>query len=58
MQTGLAEQLGPYQKRIPIVTRSIKGRFRNFKTAVLVFAYASFFLLQTRFCKQQWHERC
>ncbi len=45
MQTGLEEQLGPYQKRIPIVTRSIKGRFRSFKTAVLVFAYATFFLL-------------
>lgn len=45
MQTGLEEQLGLYQKRIPIVTRSIKGRFRNFKTAVLVSAYAMFFLL-------------
>ena len=45
MQTGLEEQLGPYQKRIPIVTRSIKGRFRNFKTAVLIAAYAVFFLL-------------
>jgi len=45
MQTGLEEQLGPYQKRIPIVTRSIKGRFRNFKTAVLVCAYVTFFLL-------------
>lgn len=45
MQTGLEEQLGPYQKRIPIVTRSIKGRFRNFKTAILISAYAIFFLL-------------
>ena len=45
MQTGLEEQLGLYQKRIPIFTRSIKGRFRNFKTAVLVGAYAIFFLL-------------
>ena len=45
MQTGLEEQLGPYQKRIPIVTRSIKGRFRNLKTTVLVCAYATFFLL-------------
>lgn len=45
MQTGLEEQLGPYQKRIPIVTRSIKGRFRNFKTTVLIGAYAIFFLL-------------
>ena len=45
MQTGLEEQLGPYQKRIPIVTRSIKGRFRNFKSLVLISAYAVFFLL-------------
>ncbi len=45
MQTGLEEQLGPYQKRIPIMTRSIKGRFRNFKTIVLISAYAVFFLL-------------
>ena len=45
MQSGLEEQLGPYQKRIPIVTRSIKGRFRSFKSAVLVFAYSVFFLL-------------
>lgn len=45
MQTELEEQLGPYQKRIPIVTRSIKGRFRNFKTTVLIAAYAIFFLL-------------
>jgi len=45
MQTGLEEQLGLYQKRIPIVTRSVKGRFRRLKTAVLVLAYAIFFLL-------------
>ena len=45
MQTGLEEQLGFYQERIPIFTRSVKGRFRNFKTAVLVIAYAFFFLL-------------
>ena len=45
MQTGLEEQLGLYQKRIPIVVRSIQGRFRNFKTAVLVGAYAIYFLL-------------
>lgn len=45
MQTGLEEQLALYQKRIPIFTRSVKGRFRRFKTAVLVFAYATYFLL-------------
>jgi len=45
MQTGLEDQLGLYQKRIPIFTRSVKGNFRRFKTAVLVVAYAIFFLL-------------
>lgn len=45
MQTGLEEQLGLYQKRIPIVTRSIKGRIRNFKTGVLIGAYIFFFSL-------------
>jgi cytochrome c oxidase accessory protein FixG len=45
MQSGLEEQLGLYQKRIPIVTRSIKGRFRRFKTTVLVLAYSLYFLL-------------
>ncbi|WP_324780201.1 cytochrome c oxidase accessory protein CcoG [Thiobacillus sedimenti] len=45
MQTGLEEQVALYQKRIPIFTRSVKGRFRRFKTSVLVFAYAMFFLL-------------
>ena len=43
MQAGLEEQLGLYQKRIPIVTRSIKGRFRTFKTGVLIVAYTLFF---------------
>jgi len=45
MQTGLEEQLGLYQKRIPIFTRSVKGRFRRFKTTVLVLAYTIYFLL-------------
>ena len=45
MQTGLEDQLGLYQKRIPIFTRSVKGHFRRFKTAVLVVAYAIYFLL-------------
>jgi cytochrome c oxidase accessory protein FixG len=45
MQTGLEDQLGLYQKRIPIFTRSVKGRFRRFKTSVLVLAYAIYFLL-------------
>ncbi|OZA14239.1 MAG: (Fe-S)-binding protein, partial [Hydrogenophilales bacterium 17-62-8] len=45
MQTGLEDQLGLYQKRIPIFTRSVNGAFRRFKTAVLVSAYAIYFLL-------------
>jgi cytochrome c oxidase accessory protein FixG len=45
MQTGLEDQLGLYQKRIPIFTRSVKGHFRRFKTSVLVLAYAIYFLL-------------
>jgi polyferredoxin len=45
MQTGLEDQLGLYQKRIPIFTRSVKGRFRRFKTSVLVLAYTIYFLL-------------
>lgn len=39
------EQSALYQKRIPIHTRTVKGKFRNFKTAVLVLAYAVYFLL-------------
>lgn len=34
-----------YQKHIPIFTRSVKGKFRNFKTGVLILAYSVFFLL-------------
>ena len=45
MQTGLEDQVGLYQKRIPIFTRSVKGKFRRFKTSVLVMAYAIYFLL-------------
>ncbi len=32
-----------FQKRIPIYTRSVKGAFRTFKTAVLVLAYTVYF---------------
>lgn len=45
MQQGLEDQVALYQKRIPIFTRSVKGTFRRFKTAVLVLAYAIYFLL-------------
>lgn len=34
-----------YQKRIPIYTRTVKGKFRNFKTAVLLLAYTVYFML-------------
>lgn len=34
-----------YQKRIPIFVRSVEGRFRNFKTSVLVLAYIVYFCL-------------
>jgi cytochrome c oxidase accessory protein FixG len=34
-----------YQSRIPIFPRSVKGRFRNLKTAILVLAYGVYFLL-------------
>lgn len=32
-------------KHIPVVTRSVKGRFRSFKTGVMILAYTVFFLL-------------
>lgn len=34
-----------YQKRIPIFTRSVKGRFRTFKWATMALAYGVYFLL-------------
>lgn len=37
------QEIQLYQKRIPIVTRSVKGNFRNFKTFVLVLAYTIYF---------------
>lgn len=43
MQAGIEEQSGLYSKRIPIFQRSIQGRFRRFKWAVLVLAYGVFF---------------
>jgi len=37
---------GPlFQKHIPIYTRSVTGRFRTFKTSVLILAYTVFFML-------------
>jgi cytochrome c oxidase accessory protein FixG len=34
-----------FQKHIPIYTRSVKGKFRTFKTSVLILAFAVYFLL-------------
>lgn len=45
MHTGIEEQQALYQKRIPIFTRSVRGKFRSFKSAVLVLAYTVFFSL-------------
>lgn len=43
----MADQESPqlYQKRIPIFTRSVKGKFRTFKWAALALAYGVYFLL-------------
>lgn len=43
MDVGIEEPRALYQKRIPIVTRSVKGRFRNFKWGVMILAYTVFF---------------
>lgn len=41
-----SEQSTPLvQTRIPVYPRSVKGRFRNIKTAILVLAYSVYFLL-------------
>jgi len=34
-----------FQKHIPIFVRSVEGKFRNFKTAILVLAYTVYFAL-------------
>jgi len=38
-------ELPLYQRRIPIYTRSVKGRFRNLKYGILALAYSVYFLL-------------
>jgi cytochrome c oxidase accessory protein FixG len=40
-----ASSTKPALKHIPIVTRSVKGKFRNFKTAIMLLAYSVYFLL-------------
>ena len=42
---SVVKQSPLFQKTIPIVTRSVKGKFRNFKTAVMVVAYLVYFCL-------------
>lgn len=43
MAGGSSQEL--YQARIPIYPRSVKGRFRNLKWAILALAYGVYFLL-------------
>lgn len=45
MNTGIEQPIKLYEKRLPVVTRSVKGRFRNFKSAILVLAYSIYFML-------------
>ncbi|HQR50308.1 MAG TPA: cytochrome c oxidase accessory protein CcoG [Methylophilaceae bacterium] len=41
-----ADKASPlFQKHIPIFVRSVEGKFRNFKTGILVLAYSVFFAL-------------
>jgi cytochrome c oxidase accessory protein FixG len=42
-ETGASVQPVLFQKHIPIVTRSVKGKFRTFKTSVLLLAYTIYF---------------
>lgn len=42
-QASADEHLVLFQKHIPIITRSVKGKFRTFKTAVLLLAYTVYF---------------
>jgi cytochrome c oxidase accessory protein FixG len=45
MEDNTLDSIPLYEKRIPIVPRTVHGKFRNFKTGVLVLAYSVFFLL-------------
>ncbi len=45
MEANAEEPMHLYEKRIPIVPRWVRGKFRNFKSAVLVLAYAIYFVL-------------
>jgi cytochrome c oxidase accessory protein FixG len=41
----MSEQTAYVDKRIPVFPRSVKGTFRNIKTAILLMAYGVYFLL-------------
>ena len=43
MQAATEQEVTMYEKHIPIFTRSVKGKFRSFKTAVLLLAFAVYF---------------
>ena len=45
MSSGHVQPITFYEKGVPIVTRAVKGKFRNFKTAVLLLAYTVYFAL-------------
>ncbi len=45
MESRVEETIQLYEKRIPIVPRWTHGKFRNFKSAILVLAYSVFFAL-------------
>ncbi|HEY3300090.1 MAG TPA: cytochrome c oxidase accessory protein CcoG [Methylophilaceae bacterium] len=44
MQSGIGKS-PLLHKHIPVVTRSVKGGFRNFKMAIMVLAYSVYFIL-------------
>ena len=45
MEASISKTSNLLHKHIPIVPRSVKGRFRNFKYAVMAVAYSVYFLL-------------
>ena len=45
MEASTEKKTSLYQKHIPIYTRSVKGKFRNFKTIILVLALTIYFIL-------------
>lgn len=43
MQHGIEEQRARYQQPLPVIPRSVRGAFRNFKWATLALAYLVYF---------------